>query len=349
MRPLVLLICVLLVFSAGLWAFVEQEPNNLYSDSNVLWCENGSHSGTLAPMLDTDYWYFVGHDEDTVQFTLSTPIGHYVDVGIMDLNNNPVAHYFGSTGSISFSFAPTIQGEHYYVVIQHSLPTEVTYTLTSSGQFYTLSPLPSPPYDISIPNGSTNVSVETTGLSWTWGDGSGLGSWNFFFGTDPANLDPYFDFISELVEVRAGQAPFPAALAGGTTYYYQFWYSNFFGLQQLTPLYSFTTGPRILPTPISENFDEGMGNLLFPEWFLDARICGNGQSQRTDHHSRSREQLSHRDWLSRSELCSTLAAQFPPYLPDGRKLRSRLCGLLHRWRPHLGSDASLQLSGQRNL
>ncbi len=277
MRPLVLLICVLLVFSAGLWAFVEQEPNNLYSDSNVLWCENGSHSGTLAPMLDTDYWYFVGHDEDTVQFTLSTPIGHYVDVGIMDLNNNPVAHYFGSTGSISFSFAPTIQGEHYYVVIQHSLPTEVTYTLTSSGQFYTLSPLPSPPYDISIPNGSTNVSVETTGLSWTWGDGSGLGSWNFFFGTDPANLDPYFDFISELVEVRAGQAPFPAALAGGTTYYYQFWYASWNGLPEYTPLYSFTTGPRILPTPVSNNFDEGMGIFFFQNgfWMPESVETGN--------------------------------------------------------------------------
>ena len=261
MRPLVLLISMFLLLTGGLWAFVEQEPNDLPADDGILWCENGSHTGTMAAGIDTDFWYFNGWPGDNVQISLTFAPGQTLWVGIIDHNLQTQYTGTNATGNISFSYSVT-EEETYYVVIQHMEAQAVDYTLNISGLFISATADPLPPTNLSIANGATNVSVETTGMTWTWGDGSWGGNWNLFWGPDPNNLSAHFPMFSELVNDRAGSFDFPDPLAGYTTYYYQMQYANMFGVTCLSPVYQFTTGPRLLPTPILEHFDIGMGNFF---------------------------------------------------------------------------------------
>jgi len=106
------------------------------------------------------------------------------------------------------------------------------------------------------------VDVNTTQLTWRWGDGSWGGNWNIFFGVDPYNLQQNFVFYGT-IESRDGSFTFPAPLAGYMTYYFALYYTNSIGsFIAYTPIYYFQTGPRSLPVPISENFDAATNIFL---------------------------------------------------------------------------------------
>ncbi len=104
--------------------------------------------------------------------------------------------------------------------------------------------------------------MNTTQLTWRWGDGSWGGNWNIFFGVDPYNLQQNFVFYGT-IESRDGSFTFPAPLAGYMTYYFALYYTNSIGsFIAYTPIYYFQTGPRSLPVPISENFDAATNIFL---------------------------------------------------------------------------------------
>lgn len=75
------------------------------------------------------------------------------------------------------------------------------------------------------------------------------------FGLDPNNLSLLYPW-HQSIDIREGSYTIPAPLAGGLTYYYSLLYKGptEIGFSQ-TPLYFFTTAPRVLPVPFYENFE----------------------------------------------------------------------------------------------
>jgi len=200
MRPLVLALGVLCLLVTALPAISEQEPNDSYIFENVLWSDNGSHTGELSHPMDTDFWYYEGWPGEACQISFSFTPGAYLDVRIYDVNIVQVASATSSSGNLTISNTAIVQ-DKYYVQITGPNMMPVPYTMQVSGLFLSLYSPPQDPTGFSILPGSFEVSPDATGLDWTWGDGSGYGVWNFYWGTTPEGLEAQF-FFPETVNNR---------------------------------------------------------------------------------------------------------------------------------------------------
>ena len=260
MRSAVIVFCYFLLLCASLGASTETEPNNTIVDTGVFWCENGTHNGTLT-IVDVDYWRVECYPGDQLSFTfLGAPTNTLVC--LVDANHNPLVSNFVD-GIYTSGFQYDVpDGEERYFYIQNLTGMTGDYSFNISGQFISVTSDALPPSAFSIPFEATNVDVNTTQLTWRWGDGCGLGQWNLYYGVDPYNLQPLYPYFLESIDSREGSFTFPEPLAGNLTYYFVFYYTNLSGYYAAySPYYYFTTGQRILPVPITENFD-GTSNIF---------------------------------------------------------------------------------------
>lgn len=243
-----------MLLSASLIAETESEPNNSLMDPGVFWSENGTHNGTLT-IVDVDYWRVECFPGDQLNFSfLGAPANTLVC--LVDANHNPlVSNYVNGTYTDGFQY-DVPDGEDRYFYIQNLLGMTGDYSFSISGQFISVTSDALPPSDFSIPFEAINVDVNTTQLTWRWGDGCGLGQWNLYYGVDPYNLQPLYPYFLGSIDSREGSFTFPEPLAGNLTYFFVFYYSNISGTYAAySPYYYFTTGQRLLPVPITENFD----------------------------------------------------------------------------------------------
>lgn len=259
MRSSVLVFCLFLVFTANLFASTETEPNNSITDSGVFWCENGTHDGFLA-FADVDYWQVECFPGDLLNFTFLTAPSNTL-VCLVDPGNNIIAsNYVDGVYTSGFQYSPQ-NDDTRYIYIQSLTGQFGDYSFSLSGQFFGFMTNAAPPSNFNPVPGAISVDVNASQLTWRWGDGSGFGRWDIFFGVDPYNLQPQLMFPLS-IETRDGSFAFPAPLAGSVTYYFALSYTNTaMSFQAYTPIYYFVTGPRILATPIFENFD-GATNIF---------------------------------------------------------------------------------------
>ena len=260
MRPLVLALCVLCLLVTALPAITEQEPNDSHIFDNVYWCDNGSHNGVLSHPADIDFWYYEGWPEEASQIRFIFTPGAYLDVKIYDVNIVEVASVTSTSGILLISPTATVQ-DRYYVQVTGPNFEPLPYTMEVSGLFLSFYSAPLEPTGFSIVPGSLEVSPDATGLDWTWGDGSGYGNWNFYWGTTWDGLESLF-FFPETVTSRQGHVDFPTPLAGMAVYYFAITCSNFAQVPYYSPVYYFVTAPLLFPTPFTEDFDDGLGGFF---------------------------------------------------------------------------------------
>jgi hypothetical protein len=254
MRNATIAILFIFLFCAHLVAETETEPNNAIADTGVFWCENGTHNGTLT-IVDVDYWRVECFPGDQLNFTfLGAPANTLVC--LVDASHNPlVSNYVNGSYTSGFQY-DVPDGEDRYFYIQNLMGGVGDYSFSISGQFISVTSDALPPGDFSIPFEAINVDVNTTQLTWRWGDGCGLGQWNLYYGVDPYNMQPLYPYFLGSIDSREGSFTFPEPLAGNLTYFFVFYYSNISGTYAAySPYYYFTTGQRLLPVPITENFD----------------------------------------------------------------------------------------------
>ena len=176
MRNAAIVLLFIFVLCAHLIADTETEPNNAIADTGVFWCENGTHNGTLT-IVDVDYWRVECFPGDQLNFTfLGAPANTLVC--LVDASHNPlVSNYVNGSYTSGFQY-DVPDGEDRYFYIQNLMGGVGDYSFSISGQFISVTSDALPPSDFSIPFEAINVDVNTTQLTWRWGDGCGLGSWN---------------------------------------------------------------------------------------------------------------------------------------------------------------------------
>lgn len=249
---------VLIIFACcyfSLYAILEAEPNDSMTNDNVLWAENGHHEGWFNYPNDLDFWKFYGYPGDTVVIstlgytTMDTVIRLYDENGVELAFNDD---YNGSTQSY---LSYTVNDDRtYYIRLNEYWGNPGPYGFDISGEFLSFSVIPSLPFGFNIENGASGIDVNTPVITWTYGDSSGGGSWNFAMGTDPNYLQTAYMGYSP-IESRQGAFDVSVPLAGGITYYYTPLVMDVYHLVAPYELRSFSTSQTYRPLPATENFN----------------------------------------------------------------------------------------------